>query len=218
MKKKFSPKLVVFALDNVLIERADDFSETWEAINCQVGDWQRSTNRAFAEEIAPSVGFEISLVILNSMIRGKTRAVFEKAAFDYRLAEGAREIPAELSRRGIETAILTGTFLRLANRVGKEVGIPRAMSVNQISFDASSRITEIITPRADGSARVWLLRQFLERLQIAPKEVLIIGNRIGNREVFEATGNGIAVGDAPEELKKAAATSVEKMPEILSLL
>jgi Cof subfamily protein (haloacid dehalogenase superfamily) len=60
---------------------------------------------------------------------------------------------------------------------------------------------EIMDPRASKANAVRLL---IEKMQIARSEVIAMGDNFNDREMIEFVGMGVAMGNAPEEIRKIA--------------
>ena len=67
------------------------------------------------------------------ILKGIPQAKIEKMANDYTIAKGVREIFTSLQGNGFETAIITGGFKIMADKVAKELGVTNIMA-NEFIF------------------------------------------------------------------------------------
>ena len=72
---------------------------------------------------------------------GLTREKLSEIINRQPLMRGAKEAVSELKKRGYKTAVITGSFSTLAERVQRELGIDDAVAHCNLEFDGKGRLT-----------------------------------------------------------------------------
>ncbi|MBI2650582.1 HAD family phosphatase [Candidatus Woesearchaeota archaeon] len=138
-----------------------------------------------------------------------------------KLMEGAVETLAELKKRNIKLAIISGSlniilekFIPNYNEFFDDVFLSR------IYFDGSGRISKVEATEFDMDAKAMALKKIAEREKISLRECVFIGDYLNDMKIMQEAGLGIAFNCNHNELKKVADICIDKkdLREILKFI
>ena len=208
-----SKRLVVFDLDSTLIqcEVIDEFARemgvfeqvaaiTDEAMNGKL-DFNESLRRRVEK--------------LRGLTPGQIQSVYERI----RLTPGAESLIQTLKKLGYQTAIISGGFTTIAEKLGARLGIDRVFA-NQLEFGADGAATgRVIPPVVNAQRKADLLEQLARELNLNPEQVIAIGDGANDLLMLERAGLGIAFNAKPIVREKAGTSINSKgLDAILHLL
>lgn len=103
-------------------------------------------------------------------------------------AEGLECLTAELRRRGIRTAIVSGGVASVAEALRRRFGIDEAYT----PAAAPDGLPDAAAPAVDAAAKARILRAICRRSGIAPAEMWAVGDGANDRPMLEAAGLSVA--------------------------
>lgn len=112
----------------------------------------------------------------------------------------------DFDNQGIETKrfhIRDGLGLKLWQKAGYRVGLITMRSSQIVKMRAAELQIEIVRQAAGDKLKA--ARQILEELQLSPQQACYVGDDLPDMPVVRMVGLGVAVADACEELREAAA-------------
>lgn len=199
-------KLVVFDLDGVLA----DAVSSWCWIHDHFGVNNDASLREFLEGKIDDQEFmrrDIELW-LNQKKRISIAEIDEILA-SLPVMQGAKETIAELDRRGIGSAIISGGIEIHAERVARDLGINYVMA-NPLETDEDGFLTGrgIVNVPLLEKGRVMV--RFLERVGLGKEDCVSVGNSQIDVPLFENSRLGIAFNPHDEIVKEQADIVIEK--------
>lgn len=209
------PELIIFDLNKTLINE-----NSWLKLNQAMGvtadEDADLLERAARGEITDS---EAQLELLNLyQQRGDVlRAHIAQILTEYTYKPFAREVVAELGRRGYELAIISGAMDILVAQVADELGIILWRAGNQFIFDENDELVNIVAPDNDAEAKLEQLKQLAAERNLAMHDCLVVGDGANDLPLFQATGNGVTfTGSAIADQARWAVDDLSKLLEIVS--
>lgn len=177
-------KLVVFDLDSTLVDG--------EAINelARVGEVHGRIAEITQKAMEGELSFDEALQERVSLLEGLSEEEVEKVAESLPLMEGAKETIRALGDRGHETAMVTGGFSRIAERVAGKLGIDHVVS-NDLVIEGGKLTGEVEGPLVDGS-KDEALRLLARELGIELGDCVVVGDGANDLPMMEEAGIGIA--------------------------
>jgi phosphoserine phosphatase len=131
--------------------------------------------------------------------------IVDKAEFH----DGVEELFAWLHSRGVITALITGGFKSLADRVQKHLKIDHALSGCEYFFDSEGFIEFFNLLPSDHEGKLSFMKQVLFEHGLTPKEAAFVGDGENDKHLAECAGFSIAF-NAQKELKKRSTVSIEQ--------
>ncbi len=198
-------RLVVLDMDGTLI----DVDSSWAAVHHHFRDHNADGLRDFlAGRIDDHEFIRSDVRIWHRHDPDLTLARIDTILADVPLMPGARPLVDALRAAGVRTAIVSGGIDRLAERIGRDLGIDDVLA-NGLRTDERGRLT------GEGIVRVpiWGKEKVLEGLQhrlgIAPAETASVGNSEIDIGLFRRSRVGVAFRPADEAVRRAATHVVE---------
>ena len=185
-------KLVVFDLDNVIIKLAnveDDIAEI--------------TEKAMQGEI----DFETSIKDRVQLLEGTSIEEIEKVAEDLPLMPGACETVKCLKDKGVDVAIISGSFDVVADKVSDKLGVDTVYT-NSFTVEDGKLTGEVTGPLVSGS-KLDVLKDHVDEAGITLDEVVAVGDGANDISMIESAGCGIAF-NAKDSVKEIADVVVEE--------
>jgi phosphoserine phosphatase len=219
-------KLVVFDMDNVLFDvgyfenhenvAASSWGTIWRKLNAEeeelrlkkkwsdggydtYTDWQNEALRVFRD---------LSL----------TKDMFYSVVNGLPFTKGAKEAVSELKKKGILTAIISGSFSELALRAKKEIGIDFPIATCSLIFEGNELKDWSVLP-FDYEGKLQIFNALVNTLKIKPEECAFVCDGVNDIELAKNVGLPIAFG-ARKELKECCKVIVDNkdMREILGYI
>lgn len=207
-----SPKrLIVFDLNKTLIKET-----SWYELNLAMGMTPEEDEMLYRlgpeKEGVLEFGEWINLLAKIMIARGHaSRREIEEVVLNYTFVEGAKEVVAELQRRGFTIAIITGGFNLVADKVAHELGVEHSYNNINLVFDENDYLHDLIVTWDDLRYKVMVLQSVCRRFGVHPKDVIYVGDGDNDGDIFAET-TSVAVGipsEAHEPWKQQAIESGE---------
>ena len=208
-----SKRLVVFDLDSTLIqcEVIDEFAR-------EMGVFEQVA--AITEEaMNGKLDFDESLRRRVEKLKGLTPAQIENVYNRIEITPGAEKLIRTLRTLGYQTAIISGGFTVIAERLARKLGIDRVFA-NSLEFGADGAATgKVIPPIVNARRKAELLGTLAEQLHLNPEQVIAVGDGANDLLMLERAGLGIAFNAKPVVREKArTAINRKSLDAILHLL
>ncbi len=205
-------RLVVIDVDSTLIQ-----DEVIELLAGEMGSTAQVA--AITEEAMEGrLDFEEALRRRVELLAGLDVRVLDAVADRVRLAPGARTLMRTLKRAGMRTAIISGGFTAITDRLAAELGVDHtaANELEVVGGKLTGRLTGDIVDR-DAKARI--LQRIAAEEGIPLEQVVAVGDGANDLDMLAVAGLGIAF-NARTAVREAADTSlnVPYLDAILFLL
>jgi len=126
------------------------------------------------------------------------------------LMNGAKETLQELKKRGYKTAVITGGFKALAERMQGLLGLDYIIAHCDLIFDEDKNLKEWQLIPCDFEGKVEYFNKQAKELNLNPSECAYIGDEVNDIHIFRKAGLSIAFNCLKEEVKKAAHVVIDK--------
>ena len=194
-------KLVVFDLDNVIID-GEAIDEIGKLANVE-DDIAEITEKAMQGEI----DFETSIKDRVQLLEGTSIEDIEKVAEDLPLMPGACKTVKCLKDKGVDVAIISGSFDVVADKVSDKLGVDTVYT-NSFTVEDGKLTGEVTGPLVSGS-KLDVLKDHVEEAGITLDEVVAVGDGANDISMIESAGCGIAF-NAKDSVKEIADVVVEE--------
>ena len=196
-------RLVAFDMDSTLIdaEIIDELARM-KGVGGQVA---QITELAMRGEMDFAESFERRVALL----AGLPRAALAQVAESVQLTEGAQRLVRTLSAYGFKTAILSGGFQYIGERLGERLGIDY-VHANQLEFEHDRITGRVIGEVVDGQRKAELLREIADREGISLEQVIAVGDGANDLPMLSIAGLGIAFRAKPI-VKQSAQHSISNL-------
>ncbi|WP_405294414.1 phosphoserine phosphatase SerB [Methanobrevibacter sp.] len=194
-------KLVVFDLDNVIID-GEAIDEIGKLANVE-DDIAEITEKAMQGEI----DFETSIKDRVQLLEGTSIEDIEKVADDLPLMPGACKTIKCLKDKGVDVAIISGSFDVVADKVTDKLGVDTVYT-NSFTVEDGKLTGEVTGPLVSGS-KLDVLKDHVEEAGITLDEVVAVGDGANDISMIESAGCGIAF-NAKDSVKEIADIVVEE--------
>ena len=194
-------KLVVFDLDNVIID-GEAIDEIGKLANVE-DEIAEITEKAMQGEI----DFETSIKDRVQLLEGTSVEEIEKVACDLPLMPGACKTVSCLKDKGIDVAIISGSFDVVADKVSDKLGVDTVYT-NSFTVEDGKLTGEVTGPLVSGS-KLDVLKDHVEEAGITLDEVVAVGDGANDISMIESAGCGIAF-NAKDSVKEIADVVVEE--------
>ncbi len=178
-------RLIVLDVDSTLIR-----DEVIELMADEAGcreDVERITERAMAGEL----DFTQSLLARVELLAGLDAAVLDRTYDRIQLTPGARTFVRTLQRLGFRTAIVSGGFTHLVQRLATDLGIDHAHA-NTLEILDGELTGRIIGDVVDREGKEALLRKIAATEGIPLDQTVAVGDGANDLDMLNTAGFGIA--------------------------
>ncbi len=183
-------RLAVFDMDSTLIE-AEVIDEL--AREMGVGEQVAAiTAAAMRGELDFPQSFRKRVALLKSLSETRLMAVAERIL----LTSGAERLFRVLNRLGIKTAVCSGGFTFMAERLQRRLGIDY-IHANELQIRNGVVTGEVSLPVLDGNRKAELVRQIAAREGIGLDQVIAVGDGANDLPMINLAGMGVAFRAKP---------------------
>lgn len=143
---------------------------------------------------------------------GLTQSLFYSVMNSVKLMPGVEKAVAEFKGRGAVTAVISGGFKILADRVQRQLKIDHALSGCEYFFDNSTGLIEHfnLLP-SDEAGKVDFMKLIVKEHGFKPDDCVFVGDGKNDVHLAQAVGLSIAF-NAQNELKAIATQCVDQAP------
>lgn len=194
-------KLVVFDLDNVIID-GEAIDEIGKLANVE-DEIAEITEKAMQGEI----DFETSIKDRVKLLEGTSVEDIQKVADELPLVDGAKDTISSLKEKGLDVAIISGSFDIVAESVKDKLGVENAYT-NSFTVEDGKLTGEVTGPLVSGS-KLDVLKEHIEGNDISLEEVVAVGDGANDISMIESAGVGIAF-NAKDSVKEIADIVVDE--------
>jgi phosphoserine phosphatase len=129
---------------------------------------------------------------------GLTRAIFEEVMNSVEMIPGVDEVVGAFHAAGVKTAVISGAFKFLADRLQRKLKITHSFCACEYFFDGSGKIEHWNVLPADFEGKVDFMKLTMKEHKIDPAEALFVGD--GNNDVHMAEAVGISIAFNAQDL------------------
>jgi phosphoserine phosphatase len=149
---------------------------------------------------------------------GLHRSTFDRVISSAKSVAGAEELVSHLKGLGVYTALVSGGFKALADRVQRQLGIDHSFSACEYFFNADTgHVEHVNLLPADYDGKVAFMRSVLKEHRIDARNAMFIGD--GKNDVAMAREVGFSIGFNPQpELEAVTHHNIRQPPGAESLL
>jgi phosphoserine phosphatase len=190
-------RLICFDLNGTLIRE-----NSWMNINLAMGVSIAEDEELLTQYREGKLSYQEGLDKLLPLYKrgGKFRKdIVSQALFQYTYCDGAKEIISYLQKKNYRTAILSGSFDILVEKVADELHIPLRAANNRFVFDENGEGQSIECAGNDDVFKREKLSEMCNTLHSTPAECACVGDSENDRAIFQLTGKGIALRGSPVE-------------------
>ena len=183
-------RLVAFDMDSTLIqvEVIDELARL-HGVYDQVAD---ITRRAMAGEL----DFKESFRERAALLKGMSRTALDEVADNVPLTEGAETLINALKHFGYATAVLSGGFQFVGDKLKERLGIDY-VHANTLVFRDGVATGEVDGAIVDAAAKAQILTQLCKDEGISPEQAIAVGDGANDLPMLAAAGLGIAFHAKP---------------------
>ena len=183
-------KLVVTDVDSTLIRQ-----EVVELLAAHAGR-EREVAEVTERAMRGEIDFKESLRARVAVLEGLPESVLADVAATVRLSPGAQVMVKTFTAAGHAVAAVSGGFIQVLEPIVAQLGLTRA-AANALEVH-DGRLTGRIGGRiVDGEAKARLLREWAEELDVAPEDVIAVGDGANDVEMARAAGLSVAYRAKP---------------------
>ena len=138
-----------------------------------------------------------------------------------KLMNGAIETLAELKKRNLKLAIISGSLnIILEKFIPNYEEFFDDVFLSRIYFGENGRISRVEATKFDIDAKALALKKIAEREKIGLDECVFIGDYLNDMKIMQEAGLGIAFNCSHDELKKVADVCIDKkdLREVLKFI
>lgn len=195
-------RLVVFDMDSTLID-AEVIDEL--ALAAGVGDKVAAITESAMQG---KIDFQDSLRQRVAALSGLPEAALMETAEKVPLMEGAERLFRLLGRLGYRTAILSGGFSCVGERLQQQLGVDYVYA-NTLEVRGGRLTGQVLDPIVDGERKAELLGELAAREQISLEQVIAVGDGSNDIPMLSRAGLGIAFRAKPLVRESADHTITE---------
>lgn len=212
-------KLIFFDMDGVLVD-ITGYNEdgkkvaisTWNAIFDKVGIYHEHERlkRMFINGKFPSYMEWTDEACRVLQKNNLTRDTFIRIIQERTLMNGAKETFYKLKKRGYKTALITGSFKSLAERMQTLLGLDYIIAHCELIFNEDGNLKGWHLIPCDFEGKVKYFTTLASKLNLRPSECAYIGDEVNDIPIFKKLGLSIAFNCRKKEVKKSAHVVVDK--------
>ena len=177
--------LVVFDVDSTLIEQ--EAIELLAAHSESADLVQQITDRAMRGEI----DFSQSLIERVATLKGLPDSVLTTVSGQLKLTEGARELVAEIHRRGGKAAAVSGGFIQLLDPIRNELKLDFA-AANTLGVEAGKLTGQVVGEIVNRQAKADYLLSWAVECGVDSSQTIAVGDGANDLGMMQVAGLSVA--------------------------
>lgn len=177
--------LVVFDVDSTLIEQ--EAIELLAAHSESAELVQQITDRAMRGEI----DFSQSLIERVATLKGLPDSVLTTVSGQLKLTEGARELVAEIHRRGGKAAAVSGGFIQLLDPIRTELKLDFA-AANTLGVEAGKLTGQVLGAIVNRQAKADYLLSWAKECGVEVSQTIAVGDGANDLGMMQVAGLSVA--------------------------
>lgn len=183
-------RLVAFDMDSTLIkgEVIDELAAA-HGVGAEVAAITAAAMRG-------ELDFAASLTRRVALLAGADAQLLEHVASQLQLSDGAERLIRMLKRHGYRTAILSGGFQQIGERLRAQLGIDHVFA-NQLEIEHGKLTGRVTGAIVDGARKAALLRELVEREGLRMAQAIAVGDGANDLPMLSVAGLGVAFRAKP---------------------
>ena len=204
-------ELVVFDLDNVIIN-GEAIDEIAKLVNVQ-----EKVAEITEQAMNGDLEFETSIKERVKLLKGASVEEIKKLASEMELMNGAKETIETLKEKGIEVAILSGSFDLITDSLKDKIDFDH-IYINTLVENDGILTGEVTGPLVKGS-KFEILSELIQEKNLSFENCVAVGDGANDISMIEAAEYGIAFNAKPA-VKEAADIIIETndLTEVLTII
>ena len=209
-------KAVVFDVDGVIFD-GNSWLALTKGLGCSLEDHAELYKQARAGELNWQQA-ERKLVAMYQASGRANRDFISKLCASHKLRPEARDVFEYLKGKGYILCLISGSFDIHVEAAAKQLGVGHWYANATLVFDKVDDLEKVIYYGDQSQVKVDQLKEFCQKVGIAPTECVFVGDSDNDIGVFQATKHGIAAHCDDEYLKGIAWKECETLNEIKDIL
>jgi phosphoserine phosphatase len=203
--------MVVFDMDSTLIQNEviDEFARELGVFS----EVSKITERAMRGEL----DFDESLKLRCEKLKGLTLQQIEAVGQRIQLTPGAEELIQVLRKLGYKTAVISGGFSIVADRLREKLGIDFSYA-NQLELSQGMATGKVLPPIVNAQRKADLLEVIAMKEGIVRDQIIAVGDGANDLLMLERAGLGVAFNAKPVVQAKASTAVNQKNLRIILYL
>ena len=177
--------LVVFDVDSTLIEQ--EAIELLAAHSESAELVQQITDRAMRGEI----DFSQSLIERVATLEGLPEGILDKVSGQLALTRGAKELVAEIHRRGGKAAAVSGGFIQLLDPIREQLMLDFA-AANTLGVEAGLLTGKVVGEIVNRQAKADYLKSWAEECGLELSQTIAVGDGANDLGMMAVAGLSVA--------------------------
>ena len=201
-------KLVCFVLDGTLIDETEYIWLTiYEHLGVDLNETQKTAKKFWAKEITYEEWCQSDLNFLKQ--KNMHLKHFKDIAQKLKVMKGAIETVAELKKRGIKIAVISGSVDIIVDLLFPKNTFDYLL-INKIVFDKKGFVQEIIPTLYDCDEKATGLLMLCKKEKISTKECVFVGDNKNDVSAAKAAGLAISFNSKSAELDNNCKVVIKK--------
>ncbi len=208
-------KAIIFDIDGTLYPEV-----SWTSLTAALGGSTEEHLRIYEDYRTGAIDYPTSRTRLIGLWKATgraNRAAFQMIFDGWKLFPGAKTTIRELARSH-EVCLITGSFDLWAETVARRLGVARYYANTALVWDAAGELESYDYVLDQAGLKLAQFREFCAVSGLETTDCVVVGDSDNDLELFKATGQGVAIGEAPEALKAVSLAQLKSVTELPALL
>ncbi|MDI6858951.1 MAG: phosphoserine phosphatase SerB [Methanocellales archaeon] len=182
--------LIVFDMDNTLVD-AEIIDELAKAAGVG-GEVAAITRKAMQGEIDFGTALRDRVRLLKNLPETDVIKIAESAP----IMRGAEQLIKEAKSMGYRTAMISGSFMVVAQKVGEKLGLDRVVA-NELVIENGVVTGEVTGPLMERNSKELVLAEIVKSEGLEAKDCVVVGDGANDLHMFKDAGLSIAFSPNP---------------------